>query len=336
MATITKRGERWQAKVRRRGQPMQSASFRTKAAAERWARDIEGKMDRGAFVALSREAERVTLAECLTRYLAEVTAKKRNSRPEALKIAKIRAHALGARTLASLRGHDFAALRDELEERELSPNTIRLYLAPLSHLFTVARTEWGMEGLPNPVASIAKPSAAGTERDRRLQAGELDALLLAEDAPAWLPAIITLAIETAMRRSELAGVREHMISGPIVRLAMTKNGDVRRVPLSPEAQAALQALRTILGGLDRMPRPDTITRAFHDAAEACGIADLRFHDLRHEATSRLFERGLRIDEVAAITGHKTWAMLRRYTHPRAEDLAAKLAKKSPQSANPAG
>lgn len=328
MATITKRGDRWQAKVRRRGHPMQSASFRTKAAAERWARDIEGKMDRGAFVALSREAERVTLAECLSRYLAEVTAKKRNARPEQLKIAKIRAHAIGARMLASLRAHDLAAFRDELEERDLSPNTIRLYLAPLSHLFTVARSEWGMEGLPNPVAAIAKPSTTGTERDRRLHDGEQDALQLAEGVPAWLPAIITLAIETAMRRSELASIRDHMITGPIVRLATTKNGDVRRVPLSPEALAALQALRTILGGLDNMPRPDAITRAFHDAVEACGIDDLRFHDLRHEATSRLFERGLRIDEVAAITGHKTWAMLKRYTHPRAEDLVRKLAKKT--------
>lgn len=100
MATIAKRGDKWQAKVRRRGHPMQSATFRTKAAAERWARDIEGKIDRGASVALSREAERVTLAECLSRYLSEVTAKKRNSRPEQLKIAKIRAHPIAARMLA--------------------------------------------------------------------------------------------------------------------------------------------------------------------------------------------------------------------------------------------
>jgi integrase len=332
MAHIIKRGDRWQARIRRRGYPQQSKNFRTKAAAERWARDVEGKMDRNAFVGLSREAERVTLGECLTRYLAEVTRKKRNSRPEELKIARIQAHPIAGRMLASLRGHDFAAFRDELDERELAPNTIRLYLAPLSHLFNVAREEWGFEGLANPLASIAKPSTAGTERDRRLHDGELDALQLAEDAPAWLPAVITLAVETAMRRSELAGIRENMVTGAIVRLAQTKNGEIRRVPLSPEALAALNALRGILGSLDAMPRPDAISRAFAGACETTGIEDLRFHDLRHEATSRLFERGLGIQEVAAITGHKTWAMLRRYTHPRAEDLVAKLAKKSPQGA----
>jgi integrase len=234
--------------------------------------------------------------------------------------------------LASLRSNDFAAFRDELEERELAPNTIRLYLALLSHLFTVARKEWGMEGLANPLASVSKPSTAGTARDRRLHDGELDALQLVEDSPAWLPAVITLAVETGMRRSEIAGIRDDMISGSVVRLALTKNGDTRRVPLSPEAQAAVKALRAVLVGLNAMPAPDTITKAFAAACVASGAQDLRFHDLRHEATSRLFERGLGIQEVAAITGHKTWAMLARYTHPRAEDLARKLAEKKPAGA----
>jgi integrase len=67
-----------------------------------------------------------------------------------------------------------------------------------------------------------------------------------------------------------------------------------------------------------------ISKAFHDLCIDLKIDDLRFHDLRHEATSRLFERGLTIMEVASITGHKTLQMLKRYTHPRADDLAKKL------------
>lgn len=325
MATYYKRGSRWLARVRRKGYPEQSDTFATKAAAQAWARDVEAKIDRGAFVALAGDARDLTLGQALTRYRDQVTAKKRSHRPEWLKITKLIAHDLAARPLASLRAHDFAALRDELEERELSANTVRLYLAPLSNLYTVAVERWGYEGLRNPLKEVERPSTNGTQRDRRLEEGELDRLQLVEDAPAWLPAVVTLAIETAMRRSEIAGLHDDCIKGAVARLAMTKNGQARKVPLSPEALSALAALRQIGGGTLKMPAADTISRAFHDACVAAEIVDMRFHDLRHEATSRLFEIGLGIEEVAAVTGHKTWAMLRRYTHPRAERIAEKLA-----------
>ena len=68
----------------------------------------------------------------------------------------------------------------------------------------------------------------------------------------------------------------------------------------------------------------SMSRAFAATCKAAGITGLTFHDLRHEATSRLFEKGLALTEVAAITGHKTWQMLKRYTHLRAEDLVGRL------------
>ncbi|MHB1580757.1 MAG: site-specific integrase [Acidithiobacillus sp.] len=71
-------------------------------------------------------------------------------------------------------------------------------------------------------------------------------------------------------------------------------------------------------------RADSITQAFDRARKRAGIEDLRFHDLRHEATSRLFEKGFNPMEVSAITGHKTLQMLKRYTHLRAEDLAKRM------------
>lgn len=75
--------------------------------------------------------------------------------------------------------------------------------------------------------------------------------------------------------------------------------------------------------------PDEVSHRFAECCRAAGVAGLHFHDLRHEATSRLFEAGLSLPEVASITGHRTWAMLRRYTHPRAEDLARRLAQVRP-------
>jgi integrase len=105
----------------------------------------------------------------------------------------------------------------------------------------------------------------------------------------------------------------------------TKNGTPRTVPLSSRAVETLQELpRRIDGGVWALQRADGITQAFDRIRQQAGINGLNFHDLRHEATSRLFEKGLNIMEVASITGHKDLKMLKRYTHLRAEDLATKL------------
>lgn len=329
MAHITKRGERWQARVRRRGYAPQSATFRTKAAAERWARDLETKADEGRHAPV-RAAQRMTFAQALDKYEREITPGKRGAQRERQRIKVWRTHPLAPRPLSSIRASDIASHRDQRMALGLSPNTVRLELALISHLYTTARREWDMPGLPNPLDDATKPSTAGTQRNRRLEAGEEKKLLSAcAEGPAWLAPVVSLAIETAMRRGEIASLSEDKIAGAIARLPMTKNGRARQVPLSPAAQKALQAARKAADGRLRMPPADDISRAFCAAVKAAGLTDLHFHDLRHEATSRLFERGLSIHEVAAITGHQTWSMLARYTHPRAEDLAAKLAKKKP-------
>lgn len=333
MASIKERGDSWQAKVRRKGYPAQTATFRTKAAAERWARAIESKVDTGTLSPVEGDARRITLREAIDRYLVENTAKKRGGKREAQRLKQWKTHDLADRVLAAVRSHDIAQARNALIEAGKGPNTVRLQLAPISNLFTVARKEWGLTGLPNPVTEVAKPSAAGTERDRRLVGDEETQLLAAAAAgPWWLRPAIVLAIETAMRRGELAGLRWEWIDlrRSILRLPQTKNGDPRTIPLSPAAIAQLEAIPRVLKGLVLGTHADGISHAFADACTAAGIVDLRFHDLRHEATSRLFERGdLNVMEISAITGHKTLAMLARYSHPRAADIALKLAKKQP-------
>ena len=111
-----------------------------------------------------------------------------------------------------------------------------------------------------------------------------------------------------------------------VHLPETKNGDSRDVPLSPQA---LELLRDLLrnkspGQLVFPIHYEALKSAWRRACDRAGISNLRFHDLRHEATSRFFEKGLNVMEVAAITGHKDLRMLQRYTHLRAKDLALKL------------
>jgi integrase len=105
----------------------------------------------------------------------------------------------------------------------------------------------------------------------------------------------------------------------------TKTGKSRTVPLTTEALRILNDLpRRLDGSIWGMTDPHTMTRAFERACKRAGIEDLTFHDLRHEATSRFFEKGLNPMQVAAITGHKTLQMLKRYTHLKAEDLAKML------------
>lgn len=329
MATIRKRGPyQWEARIRKKGYPTQSKTFETKKDAEDWTSDIESEMRRGAFVC-RKEAENTTLAEALDRYSREITSNKKGAPQESRRIESWKRHPLSHRFLATLRGVDFAQYRDDRQAQGKSPSTIRLELAIISHLFNVARKEWGMESLANPVQAIRLPSA-GRARDRRLQEDEeariLDAAKRSKSNE--IEGIIIIALETGARRSELVDMQwEHInLATRTWHIPETKNGDTRTVPLSSRAKATLQGLlRRIDGRVWAMRHADGITQAFDRVCKRAGVEGVRFHDLRHEATSRFFELGtLGIMEVAAITGHKDLKMLKRYTHLRAEDLAAKL------------
>jgi integrase len=140
-----------------------------------------------------------------------------------------------------------------------------------------------------------------------------------------------LSVQNAIRRGEQLRLSWQNIDleRGVAHLRETKAGEPRSIALTPEVVALLQSInekfgRPTQGPLWSQRDPRSWSRAVARAIRRAGLEDLRLHDLRHEATSRLFERGLTIEEVAAITGHKTWTMLRRYTHLRPENIAAKL------------
>ena len=316
----------WQAKIRKKGFPSQTKVFRTKADAQAWAASVEGEMVRGLWRDRS-EAEGTTLKECIERYLSEVTPHKKNGHPEELKLQQWLRRPIACRFMSAIRGRDVAEVIKDMEGEGKAGNTIRLHLAVLSHLFKVAKTEWGMEAISNPVESVRKPRLP-QGRERRLVGNEEERLLDAcrVDENPDIIYIVQFAIETAMRRAEICGLRWENVNlpGRVALLPDTKNGTVRRVPLSSIAVSVLTALPRRLDGLVWDAKPDTVTRSFERACRRAAITGLTFHDLRHEATSRMFEKGLNPMQVAAITGHKTLQMLKRYTHLRAEDLAKML------------
>lgn len=328
MAQIRKRGQtQYQARVRLKGYPEVSKTFPTKQEAILWAAEREGQLLQGLAGAL-REAERLTLGNALDRYAEEVSVHKKGYLQELKRVKRWKREPMASLPLGHIRGADMARYRDGRMNGGVSGNTVRLDLALISHLYEVARKDWGLETLDNPVKACRKPKVS-RGRDRRLMPGEEKALLnyCGEVGNTRLKEIIILAIETAMRRSELIrGLRweDVDLERRIAYLRDTKNGEARAVPLSLRATATLQAMqKDSLGFVIDVDR-DVVTRDFAATCKTCEIDDLRLHDLRHEATSRLFEKGFNMMEVSTITGHKSLSMLKRYTHLRPADLLSRL------------
>jgi len=325
MATITKRGTRqWQAKVRKRGYPTESKTFTTKARAEEWARWGESEMDRGVFVSTA-EAETTTLDDLLKRYERDVLPTKK-SRADVKSRMKVISRLIGFYSAASLTPKVLAAYRDE-RLGQVKGHTVRKELHLIGRILRHAQRELEI-GLPrgNPVDSISIPTQP-KGRERRLDHGEEHSLF--ESANRYggqIAEIVEFAIETGMRRGEISNLRLQDVDFKkrTATLRDTKNGEARTVALSTRAVEILGAMPRNLDGRVFSMRPDSITQAFDRVCRQVGIEDLRFHDLRHEATSRLFEMGLGIMEVSFITGHKDLVTLRRYTHLKPEDLARKL------------
>lgn len=330
MATIVQRKAKdgsvsWQVKIRRKGYPPVSKTFARKSDAERFARQVEAEMDRGVFQSRD-EAESTTLAEALARYELEVSVYKRGYRQESKRIKAWLEHPLARRSLAALRPTDIAKYRDERLAAGCAPSTIRLDLAIISHLYTIAAKEWGIP-VANPVRSVSLPTV-NNARTRRLEPEEEERLMAALDKSRnpWVKPIVEFALETAMRQGEILSLewKNVDLERRVARLPITKNGDGRDVPLSPKAVAILRSIPRSLDGRVFPVTVGALQTAWKFAVKRAGIVDLHFHDLRHEATSRLAEILPNVVELSAVTGHKDLRMLKRYHHPKAEDLARKL------------
>jgi integrase len=340
MAYIKKRGEYWRAEVRRKGHKPVYRTFDTQVEAQKWARRLEAEIDTGFYVDNSA-AEKTTFGEALRRYRREVAAKKRHPAQEYGRIDRWLRSDLCYRTLANLKGADFARYRDQRRAQGRAENTIRLELQLVSHLYEIARKEWGMEGLMNPLKNIRKPSVS-TARDRRLEPGEYEkirAALMGSGNTFAAPAF-ELAIETSLRQGVLfdlqwawTDLQQRLIRIPASARSAENKGVPAVLPLSTKAHAVLLSLhpRDESGALQKEPSgpildttPNAVRCIWKRVLPQLKIDNLRWHDLRHEAASRLFEKGLNPFEVASITGHKSMQMLKRYTHLKPESLLAKL------------
>lgn len=276
-----------------------------------------------------------TLARGLAKYKTTVSILKKGYEQERYRIVQILRSPLAKKYVHQITSVDIATYRDtrltHLNSKTgepIAPSTVRLEMSLLSNFFNLARIEWGFTVGPNPCADVRKPKSP-PGRDRRFTARE-ERLILRyayNHVNKEFFSIIVLALSTAMRQGEILNLQwEHInFRTKVAHLPDTKNGSKRDVPLSTKARDAMTRLGVKQNGPVFKYTKHGVKSTWRFMLQKLRIEDLHFHDMRHEAISRLFELGtLDMMEIAAISGHKSLAMLKRYTHLRANRLVHKL------------
>lgn len=361
MATITNRGEfQWRAEIRRKGQKL-SKTFYYKQEAEIWARKTESEIDRGIYLNTS-EAERLTLSKLIERYKKEKLNIKpkddkeqepeKKTKTDKTKLA-IKAQAqevsrlnmiektLGNKMIATITSSDITQFRNKRLET-IQANSANREITTLIRLLSYAHNDCKIT-LPHGVP-VVKKIAVDDSRERRVTDDEIDSICSCTHSKE-LQHIIKLALYTAMRRGEISSLRRENVdlSVPSLKLLDTKNGKNRIVPLMPAAAELLKALPARIDGFVFELKDRQITQAFERARERARakyekecevngtepdesfLVNLRFHDLRHEATSRLAELLPNVIELSRVTGHADLKMLNRYYNISIGSLAKKMA-----------
>jgi len=334
MARIqTRKGKKrttYTATVRMKGFTPLARTFDTKGEAKSWSADIEKEMRTGRYQD-ARSAAKLTFANALNRYLEQISATKRpNSERRDRDSAKAILNSLGKEiSLADVNSQLLAAYRDS-RMKDVSPSTLQKEFALLSHMFNVARREWGLP-VGNPVGDVSRPKLRNG-RTRFLTKEEAQKLLevAKESRNQKLYPYLLVMMHTGMRPSEAAGLTwgDIDLNARLAKLHITKT-DMRYVPLTEMAENVLRSMRPMDVKNDDLVflPPGSMNSArvrnvpclhfkssFETVRAKAGLADVHLHDLRHTAASHLLMAGVDIRTLAEILGHKTLQMVHRYTH----------------------
>jgi integrase len=350
VANIRQRNGKWQVQVRRQGYAPRVKSFRTKVDAERWGREQESLIDRG-LQADPADLRRTTVRDLVERFEKECLPERKGRRREAVFIAAMRREEWMLRRL----DQDVAgALRAWAQKRQaaVSAATVVRELNLVSTIFSTAMRVWATPLSVNPVTLVKRPVVDKAPKGRVWSAEDFNRMRAAADrlrgsgavqADGSLPGAdkvvaldyvvpaLELSIETAMRRGELCSFTADNVHLDELRIwlppEITKTGVGRDVLLSPRAVEIVRGLLAMPRGKD--PRvipvnPDTLGIRFREVRAAAGLEGLRLHDGRHTAATRASGVFTNVLELAAFTGHRSLATLKKYYHPNATELAKRL------------
>lgn len=327
MATFRQRNNKWQARIQKKGYKVVTKSFNTKADAVKWANQIEVEIDKGSFVN-TQLAERTIFSELILRYLREVTPKTKSAKEDGFRLRALARHPIAQFNMLALTPTRIAEYRD-IRLKEVSAGTVIRELAYFSGVINHARKEWGIN-IDNPIQLVRKPETPPS-RTRTLSEDEKLRLFQIlqpryKNSNHWILFIVQFALETAMRQGEILSLKWGDINllKQTAHLQTTKNGDSRTVPLSSRAVQILEELPRDINGVVFPMNRAALCANFSKACKRAGIDDFHFHDLRHTAITGMANKLSNILELSAVTGHRQLSMLKRYYHPKAEDLAIKL------------
>lgn len=330
---------KWRAQVRRGG-VYRGATFATKREAKDWAAAMETQANHIAASGFAPIPKGATLADLIDKYVE--THAKEAGKTKAATLAMLKRD-LGKVKLSNLNA---VVLRDFIDRRTDAGAGGVTVAADLSFLSAVLK--WGRHArqldIPEKLALEARASlkhrglnTRGVEREREPTDDEMQRLFNHWQANPRqridMPLLCRFALATGMRQGEICGLQVEDVDRErktvIIRDRKdprNKAGNDQTVPLLPDAWAIVNPLIADRTEGDVFGvRAASVSTAFTRACDALRIADLHFHDLRHRATAEFFRMGLDIPRVALMTGHKTWAMLRRYTSIKPGDVHAAVA-----------
>ena len=313
MATIRKRLNKYQVQVRTQGQYL-SKSFNNLQHAKRWGVFNENKILLGNELQIL--SKKLLLKDLINKYIDEVTPLKKGHIVETQRLRRLLKEPMVNQKVYQLKTKDFL----EFKQRRIKDGnrTCAYDLVLLHHIYNTAIKQWCYSIPHNPLSNIQKPRS-NPPRERRLNDNETKYILNHQFKNKHMNNIIELAIETGMRRSEILSITNDDIRDNCINLSDTKNNSPRKIPLTKKVKEIIN--KSIL---PYSISSNAVRLNWYRMTKKAGIVDLHFHDLRHEAISRLFEKGLSIPEVSLISGHKDVRQLMRYTHLKINNLIDKL------------
>lgn len=338
MPTIRERNGRWQAQVRLKKNGViihqESASFDTKRQAQLWGNSLEAKLLKEGVE--SYHLKRQTLTDLMLAYSAYRESIRPLGRGTQHSIKALCLAPFSNKPLQAITAQDLTVWGKTLSET-LAPATVLHHFMIMRSAYQYAPSLVGATPDLEPVAAAmqtlqrGKVLAKSQSRDRRVSDDELNQIvqhLMGKFLMVPTHTFVRLAVALPRRREELLTMRWDDYTGTTIKLRDTKNPTRPRdevIPIPPAAKKIIDALPRFEGESRILPyKPESVSAAFQRAVREIGLSDIRLHDLRHEGISRLFEAGLQIQEVALISGHTSWAALRRYTHIKPLDVVEKL------------
>jgi len=332
MATLRRRGNSWQATIKRKGHPLQIKTFASKAPAAAWARRIETSMDDGSWID-TRETRSVLINGIVD---ALILSYERFNIPVAA--PKLSALTQIADYFKGVSIHDLTVedvLLFAAERRsKVSASTLQKQMYYFRQAVKNSRIRVQEDAVQIAIDELIKKKIilSSVWRDRRLSDNEYK-LIIREAKNHWVRHAIDIALESGMRQGEIHALKLSDVDFDagvirVLRKDPKAEGGKRlcKIPLLKGVREAILRAQNVVGNSDTLftvKHSGSISDKFARLTLNLGINDLTFHDLRHEAISRMFERGMTVEEVRTVSGHTSLDQLSRYVNLKPEDIAAK-------------